>query len=322
MRVSFFSFLLITFLGAAWAQPSVISNNKPLALLNPALQNYALNKGVASLSTIVNPFVQEPSALNYLALAEVKLTDELRVGLHGSKVDNRLNANSMYKVYASYRLELEKGNYLLFGLDAGGYQDVFKPNEFNKVLAPNKFVYADTIETGLDLGFGVAYNYSGFTFGIGFSKLNRPPVVQFPEAIWELNSDSSAWQLKDTTVNFTENNGTFGLQSNVNVMYEWELNEDLQILHSLQFGNIDLAGVDYIGFQNIATIKDRHSLGLGGYYNGSYGIIVTAGYGFTEAIQFEATAFFTESLNYDTGLGRYVSEGYRPAIEANLRYEF
>lgn len=322
MRITLLPLFIVAAFSVAIAQPSVISNNKPLAFLNPALQNYDVNTGVASLSATVNPFVQEPSALNYLALAEFKLMDNLRVGLHGSKVDNRLNGNTTVKAYASYRLELEKGNYLLLGVDAGGYQDVFKPNEFNKVLAPNKFVYADTVETGLDLGFGLAYNYSGFTFGIGFSKLNSPPVIQFPESIWELNSDSTAWQLKDTTVNFTENSGTFGLQSNVNVMYEWEASDKLSILHSIQFGNIDLAGFDYIGFQNIANINNRHSIGLGGYYNGSFGFIATAGYGFTESIKLEATAFFAESLNYDTTLREYVSEGYRSAIEANLRFEF
>ena len=95
------------------AQLSVISNNKPLSFLNPALQNYSMEKGVVSASVIASPFVQEQPELNYLALAEFKVNDDFRVGIHGSKAANRLNSNTTFKAYGSYRLELEKENYLI-----------------------------------------------------------------------------------------------------------------------------------------------------------------------------------------------------------------
>ena len=318
ITICFFALLSST----SYAQLSTLSNNKPLGFLNPALQNYEMERGVVSASALVNPLAKESDPVNFLVLAEYKVNDKFRVGIHGSKVENRLNSNNTYKAYLSYKLELEQENYLIIGGDIGTYKDVVKTSEFNKVYAPNKFKFNDSIANGIDLGLGIAYHYNGFTFGVGFSKLNSPEVVLFPVEMFEkiyVGSDST-FGYKDTTVN--EEFGKYGLQSNINVMYEWELNENITMFHSVQFGNVDLAGMDYFGFQNIARINDRHAAGLGMFYNGELGIIATGGYGITEDIKLEASAFFAKDLNYNTSLGEYENDGYKPSLEFNIRYEF
>lgn len=317
-----------------FAQISTVSNNKPLGFLNPALQNYELNKGVISASYVLNPLVKEEVPGAFLAIGEFKITEAFRLGFNASQFENRLSKSSNYSAYASYRLELEKGNYLLFGADLGTYTDVTKLAEFNKVFSPNKFYYGSDSSilgktTGLDLGFGVAYSYSGFTAGIGFSKINTPEVYPFPLDIYELKitpavppstSPDTSVVLKDTTVGLEK--GTFGLESNVNLIYEWNPSEKVKLTHTVHFGNIDLAGFDYAGFQNIAEINERHTLGAGVFYNGYLGYILTAGYGITKDIKIGATAFFQEDLNYNTTTRVYDNDGYKPAIEANLRFEF
>ncbi len=265
--------ILLTFISVnALAQINVVSMNKPLGFLNPALQNYEMEKGVISVSGLINPFVQDENSMNYLAVAEFKLNDDFRLGVNGTKVENRLSSYSAYKFYASYRLEMDAGNYLIIGGDVGTYSDLVKTNEFNKVLSPNKFVLQDSIASGIDLGLGIAYSYSGFTLGMGFSKLNKPEVIDFPRGIWEEDSNGN-FNLQDTTVVSTEVSGKYGLQSNINILYEWEANENLKLSHSLQFGNPDFGGVDYVGFQNIAEINQRHSLGLGVFHNGNTGYV-------------------------------------------------
>jgi hypothetical protein len=310
----------------ASAQLSVIGNNKPLSFLNPALQNYEMDKGVVSASYVINPFTVEENPANYLAIAEYKINENFRAGIHTNKVENRLNASTSSKAYLSYRLEMETGSYIVLGIDGGVYSDQLKTPEFNKVLSPNKFVYADTVATGFDLGFGLAYMYNGLNVGIGFSKLNKPPVVEFPEGIYEWQYDTvggkvdSMVGLVDTTI--VGNTGTFGLQSNINIIYEWDINENLELMHSLQLGNVDLTGMDYIGFQNILKINKRHSLGAGVFYNGYTGFIATAGYGISEKLKFEVTSFFIQDLNFNTTTRLYESDGFKPSLEFNLRFQF
>jgi hypothetical protein len=315
---------------ASFAQISTVSVNKPLAFLNPALQNYDTDKGVVSASVLINPFKEEAPEANYLILGEYKINDDFRAGIHASKVSNRLNSNSAYKAYLSYRLELEKENYLIIGADFGIFNDMVKSQEFNKVLSPNKFLYTDSVAKGTDFGLGIAYSYSGFTFGLGFSKLNSPQVYLFPEGVYELkytyNQDSSVVldsnvQLKDTSI-VQDEKKNFGLQSNINVMYEWNPNDKLKLIHSIQVGNLDLERIDYFSFQNIAIINDRHSLGLGVFDNGNLGFNLSAGYGITSDIKIEASAFFSKDFNWDAAQKIYVNSGYKPALELNARFEF
>ena len=313
---------------SASAQLSIIGNNKPLSFLNPALQNYEMDKGVISASYVINPFTVDDNPANYLAIGEFKINENFRAGLHTNKVENRLNASTSTKAYLSYRLEMEAGSYIVLGVDGGIYSDQLKTPEFNKVLAPNKFVYADTVAKGFDVGFGIAYMYNGLNVGIGFSKLNSPPVIEFPEGIYEWQYATVGGQvdsmvgLKDTTVVNTENKSVFGLQSNINIIYEWDINEKLSLMHSLQLGNVDLTGMDYIGFQNIVKINNRHSLGAGVFYNGYTGFIGTAGYGISEKLKLEVTSFFIQDLNFNTTTRLYESDGFKPTLEFNLRFQF
>ena len=87
ITLCFFALLSST----SYAQLSTLSNNKPLGFLNPALQNYEMERGVVSASALVNPLAKESDPVNFLVLAEYKVNDKFRVGIHGSKVENRLN---------------------------------------------------------------------------------------------------------------------------------------------------------------------------------------------------------------------------------------
>ncbi|MEY2924248.1 MAG: hypothetical protein RLZZ337_796, partial [Bacteroidota bacterium] len=289
------------------AQSSLISNNKPLAFFNPALQNTEIEKGIVSASYIVNPYIQDVNPANYQAIAEFKLNENFRLGVHSSKVENRLNKNQSAKVYGSYRLEMDKGNYLLVGVEAGGYSDLIKTGEFSKVYSPNRFTYSDTVAQGLDLGVGFAYSYNGLTAGMSFSKLNKPDIVPFPSPVlgWVYMGNDSSFVLLDTNVMDKPEKVKFGLGSNLNVMYEWKAGEKVKVIHSLHFGNIDLTGADYTGFQNFIILNNRHSLGLGVYTNGYTGYYTSLGIGITESIKIEGTAIFSEDLNWDVVADNY-----------------
>ena len=311
----------------AAAQVSTVSNNKPLAFLNPAIQNYDVDKGVLSASYNINPLTLEDNPASFLALAEFELKDGFRLGMHASQYENRLSKSTSVMAYGSYRLELEKGNYLILGADIGGYSETTNSTEYNKVLSPNAFFYdSDSsvlgTSSGLDFGLGISYMYSGFTFGIGFSKLNNPSVYPFPEVQYKVvivDSVRTAAK-KDTTIFLEE--GTFGLESNVNLVYEWNASQKVKVTHYLHFGNIDLAGFDYASFQTIAEINKRHSIGAGAFYNGDLGYMATAVYGISEDVKLGASVFLMEDLNYDLVEQAYVSDGLKPMFEFNLRYEF
>lgn len=326
--------VVLLFLGfAAQAQLSIVNNNKPLGFLNPAFQNYEMDKGVVSASYVINPFIQDKNPGDYLVLGEFKVSDQFRVGVHGSKVENRLNASTAFKGYLSYKLELEKGSYLIFGADAGYYTDKLKTKEFNKVYAPNKFIYEDTTSTGLDVGVGVAYQYNQLMIGFGFSKLNKPQVYNFPDPFYDFYVDTipvvgtddildTIYFFRDTTITTSAGQGNFGLQSNINATYEWDINDKLSLYHALHFGNVDLGGADFIGFQNILKFGDWHSVGAGVFYNGYTGFMLSGEYGLKSGIKLGVSTYFLEDLNYDIATSRYVNDGYKPIFEFNARYHF
>lgn len=313
----------------AVAQVSTVSVNKPLGFLNPALQNLNYDRATLSASYVVSPYLQDVPEPNYLFLGEVKLGDNLRLGAMGSKVDNRLNKTTSQKLYASYSIELEEDNYFILGLEAGMFNDQIKTSEFNKVYNPNRFTYPDSIINAFDIGVGFAYKYSGFTMGVGMSKLNGPPVNLFPipiyEKVIEYGQDSimndTSYQLKDTSAT-VRNLGRFSVQANVNFLYEWDANDDLKLLHSLYFGNFNFSDVDFVSIQNIATYKERYTLGLGTFYNGYWGYNGTLGAEVLEGLNVEASAFFTRDRNWNEDTKVYESDGFKPTIEANLRYTF
>ncbi|MFT4597830.1 MAG: hypothetical protein ACJAR8_000097 [Bacteroidia bacterium] len=317
-RIVIVGLMAICSLGS-FAQISTISNNKPLGYINPAIQNYDLNKGIISASYILSPFTKEATPDAFLALGEFKISEKFRVGVLASQYENRLSKNTNFKAYASYKLELEKGNYLVFGFDVGQYTDEAKLAEFNKVFVPNKFYYADSSlvgrSTGIELGFAMGYQYNGFSAGIAFSKLNRPAVHPFPLEVFD-----TMLVRKDTAVILEES--SFGIETNINIVYEWPVSQKVSLTHSLHIGNLGLGGFDYIGFQNIANINKKHSLGAGVFFNGSIGYMATAGFGFSENIKVEATSFFVEDSNFNETSRLYESNGLKPTIEVNLKYQF
>ncbi|PCJ66885.1 MAG: hypothetical protein COA58_05385 [Bacteroidetes bacterium] len=318
---------------SAMGQLSTVSNDKPMGYVNPALQNYDLEKGVVSVSYVINPLVKDTIPAGILAIAEFKINEKLRVGVSAFQVENRLSKSQTAKAYLSYKLELEPGNYIIVGANIGAYTDEVRVTEFNKVFAPNKFSYgpdssATGKESGIDLGVGIAYSYNGFQVGLGFGKVNRPAAYPFPiseieKAYNPSDPKDSFFVHKDTSVMLES--GNFGIEINFNAIYEWNLNENIKILHSLHVGNLDLAGVDYLGLQNIVKINNRHSIGLGAFYNGTPGFIGSLGYGISEDFKVEVATFFTQDLNFDPTVGKYgdyVNDGYQPSFEFNLRYEF
>jgi hypothetical protein len=322
-RIIVVAFVAISFMHAK-AQLNMLSNNKPLGYLNPAFQNYDSDKGVVSISGLLNPLVKEEVPLAYLAIGEYKITENFRVGLHSSSTENRLRSISSTMLYGSYRLELDKGNYLSLGVDIGRYAYAIKSNEFNKVLGPNKFTFGTDSSSvgetvGLDFGLGFAYAYNGFFGGLDISKMNTPSGYPFPESHSTTSSDSTV-QFKDTTINYSE--GNFRPELGINLMYTWSASKNVSITHSLHAAKINAAGVAYIALQNFAEFNKRHSLGLGVFNNGSTGFIASAGFGFTENIKLEVTSFIVDDLNFNKQSRLYESNGYQPSIEANIRFEF
>lgn len=314
----------------AQAQISTLSNNKPLAYLNPAFQNYEIEKGVISLSGLLNPLAKEEVPLAYMGIGEYKVNENFRIGIHSSSVENRLSASTSTMVYGSYRLQLDKGNYLSIGLDVGRYSYALKNTEFNRVLGPNKFTFGEDSSSigetsGLDFGLGFAYAYNGFFGGLDFSKVNTPAAYPFPESFYEkaytntTPRDSFA-RLKDTSINY--DNSKFGVEVGINLLYNWNFSKNVSITHSIHAANVDAEGVDYIALQNFAEFNKRHSVGLGIFHNGNTGFIASAGYGITEKIKLEVTSFFIDDLNFNDQTKLYESDGYKPTLEANLRFEF
>ena len=313
---------------SAFAQISTLSNNKPLAYLNPAFQNYETEKGVVSISGLANPFVLEEVPLAYLAIGEYKVNEDFRVGIHSSSIENRLSTSASTMLYGSYRLQLDKGNYLSIGLDVGRYAYSVKAAEFNKVLGPNKFSFGDGMDSigessGLDFGLGFAYAYNGFFGGVDISKVNSPAAYPFPIGFYEKAfrspTDSFA-QLIDTSINIDESQ--FAVEFGINLLYNWNFSKNVSVTHSVHAANIGAAGADYLALQNWLEFNKRHTIGLGVFNNGSTGFIASAGYGFSEKIKLEVTSFFIDDLNFNEQTNLYESNGYKPSLEFNLRYQF
>jgi len=197
------------------------------------------------------------------------------------------------------------------------------------VFAPNVFSFAPDssatgLEKGVDAGLGVAYSYNNLMVGIGFGKVNKPAAYPFPISVIKRDpADSTQFLLKDTSIMLESSN--YGIELNFNVVYQWDPSDKVKMIHSFHVGNFDLAGADYVGLQNIAEINNRHSIGLGGFYNGTPGFIGTLGFGVTENLKIESTTFLAQDLNFDRSVGRfgdYIRDGYKPSFEFNLRFEF
>jgi hypothetical protein len=307
---------------AASAQVNTLSYNKPLAHLNPAIQNYDTEKGVLSISGLVSPLTQEEVPLAYIGIFEYKINDDFRVGAYSSSMENRLVAKTSNMVYASYRLPLDNGNYFTIGVDVGLFSLGTKSPEFNKVLAPNRFSFGeDSVAIGdaraLDVGLGLAYAYNGFIGAIDFSKITSPKAYPFPQAEFESNTSKN---LKDTAINVALDE--VPAEVSINLIYNWYATKKLNFTHSFHMNGVGTGGNNFISFQNFVEINDRHSLGLGVYNNGNLGYVASAGVGFTNNIKLEVNAFIGDDFNYDEQAKLYKTAGLVPSFEANLRVEF
>ena len=91
MKKIFLIFTLALSNIAAMAQLGTVSNNKPLGYINPALQNYEMDKGTVSASYVINPFVKDTTPAGLLAIAEFKVNEKFRFGINAFQVENRLS---------------------------------------------------------------------------------------------------------------------------------------------------------------------------------------------------------------------------------------
>jgi hypothetical protein len=326
-----FLFLLLGLVSAeASAQSNLTSNNKSLAIFNPALHNYQYNKLTVSNSIFINPLSSSNNYTNFTSIVELNLKDILRFGVHASKAETRLNRYDSYKAYASYGFESETGNLFVLGAEFGYFSDQAKIAEFNKVWKPNHFTYTDSVATALDFGLGISFRSQGWTVGFGLNKLNRPDIIPFPKAIVELDTlVEGRVIIVDTSVVLGDDYKIrYGIQSNVNILYEWDINEKLSLLHSLHVTNPDFAGVDFIGFQTILRSAELFSAGFGFMNNGSNIYMLTGGITFAGLVTLEGSAFFMHDLQFQSNGDIYLddedgyeSQGLKPMFEINLRID-
>ena len=317
------------------AQSDLITHSKSLAFFNPALNNYDYDNLYLNTSYLTNPLSDESNFSSYLIHAEGRLGEAFVLGLHRSTVENRLNYQEMSKLYAGIDLELDEGNRFGFGLELGQFTDRTKAEEFNQVFAPTYHQFEDSSITQLDFGFGLSFESKGWTVGLSVNKVNGPKVVPFPAQFWELDTSRNVAVKKDTAVTITEDDfGVYGVQSNVNVIYEWEVKEGLELLHSLHVANISATGISFISFQNFARFNEKLEVGLGIAYAEKPGYILSGAYRIGDKLDFSIATFIREEFTFNPDAdypyqkingytidakGAYEASGIVPSFEASLR---
>ncbi|MBR9861189.1 type IX secretion system membrane protein PorP/SprF [bacterium] len=324
-------FLCIGGLQFAHAQSDLTSNNKTLAIFNPALQNYSYDFMTFTNSVYMSPTSDIDDYINYTSALEFNFDDRLRLGAHASKAETRLNRYDAYKVYGSYAFKSEAGAIFTLGIEGGYYSDYAKTGEFNKVWGPNHFVYADSNITGFDIGAGMSIKKKGFTFGFAMSKLNQPNFIPFPQPYLEPREvDGDTFNARvDTTILYPSNYlEKAGLNTTFHFIYEWDINEELSMTHIAHFRNPDFAGIDYFGFQTFLLSENKFSAGAGVMYNENTVYMLSGGITFLEKLSLEVSAFFVEEsefrsdgdIYHEPGEG-YVNMGKKPRFEFNLRLD-
>ncbi len=319
-----FTLLLATLSMSAFGQLNTVGTSKPLSFLNPALQNYESEHGVVSLSGVLAPAVQEVQPANYLGIVEFNVNENFRIGVHTNKLENRLRQHKSTMIYASYKLLFEEEKFLTLGGGIGKYTDLVKGAEFNKVFAPNQFYFgADSAVDGasesLDFSFGLSYINKGFTLGFGMNNLTFPNSYLFPGGAYIQDSATKKLSLVDTAVLLEQ--GSFAIQNNLNLIYTWDLNENVAFTHAVHLANLGTSGIDFFGFQNTIDFNDKFMLGGGMIYNGNASFMLSGGVTLLKKVKLETSAFFVEDLNYSLADRAYISNGTKPMFEFNLRYE-
>lgn len=321
---------------ASFAQSNIISNNKPLAFFNPALQWDSLETAGISLTVVANPLSETSNYNNYTGLAEFNLSDGFHMGAHVSRVESRLMKRDVGKIFLSYNYEMEQGNFISFGINVGMISDQVKIAEFNKVLAPTIHQLTDSVMVQPDLGLGVSYTNQNLTIGLGLSKINRPSFMYYPSQWWEVDPmDSLAIVKKDTFIMLGDQNTyVVPLRQNINIAYKWSRGS-VSVKHYLHLSNISYDGYEFLGFQNFIGLGNGLNFGLGMYTNGRWSYHTSIGY--AEAnFGVEIGAFFKEEFEYDpdapfiqrdnwpkvNSTGAYLSVGRIPSIEVSTHFSF
>lgn len=308
--VSFFSF----------GQLHTVDMSKtPLSFQNPALQIEKLDNFAFSLNGINQPTVEETKDLyNYLGLIEVNLGKKWHLGVQTNNFENKLFYEKEYKIFLSKSFELDEGHFFNMGFEMGVFEEMVKTGEFNTVLAPNKFIYIDSINTGLDFGFGLAYITDHATFGYSIKKLNRPLILPFPTRAVSFINDTTYFVL-DTTILYGKNNRIrSGFRHSVHFLYHWNYSSEIKINHALYLADIIPGSIGFTSLQNNVEFNDKFNIGVGVIYASSIGFSTNTSYWFSKKINFGVSAYFSQNSVYNSQSKKYEVTGYSPWIEGRL----
>lgn len=291
----------------------------PLSFQNPALQIDRLDKFALSLNGLNQPFVDEGAdVFNYLGLLEINLGKNWHVGLHTNHLETNLFYETEYKFFISKSFELEEGNFFNVGLDIGSFEEKIKALEFNKVLAPNNFVYTDSINSNLDFGLGMAYLSDHFTFAYSVKKLNRPLILPFPLAVVEFINDTT-YLLVDTTVFYgNKSRVRSGFRHSIHLLFNWDYSSNVKFNHTFYFADITPSQIGFSTVQNNIEFNKKLNVGAGISYASSIGFSGHLSYNLTPKINLGGSAFFTRVTSFNEQTRNYDNVGFSPWLEGRL----
>lgn len=308
--ISFFSF----------GQLHTVDMSKtPLSFQNPALQIEKLDNFALSANGINQPGVEETKAIfNYLGLIEVNLGNKWHLGVQTNHLENKLFYETEYKMFLSKSFELNEGHFFNMGFEMGFFEEMVKTGEFNTVLSPNKFIYADSINSGLDFGLGLAYLTDHVTFGYSIKKLNRPLILPFPTKAVSFINDTN-YVVLDTTIMYGKNNRIrSGFRHSVHFLYHWNYSSKIKINHALYLADIIPGAVGFTSLQNNIEFNDKFNIGVGVMYASSLGFSTNISYWLSKKINLGVSAYFTQNSVYNIKKEKYEVTGYSPWIEGRL----
>ena len=291
----------------------------PLSFQNPALQIDRLDKFAVSVNGLNQPFVDEGSdIINYLGLLEFNLGKNWHVGLHTNHLESKLFYETEYKFFISKSFELEEGHFFNIGLDVGSFEEKIKALEFNKVLTPNRFVYTDSTNSNLDIGFGMAYLSDNFTFAYSVKKLNRPLILPFPLAVVEFINDTTYF-LVDTTVSYSSKNRVrSGFRHSIHLLFNWDYSSNVKISHSFYFADISPSQIGFSILQNNIEFNKKLNIGAGISYESSIGFTSHLSYNLLKNLNIGGSAYFTQVSRFNEQTRNYENIGFSPWFEGRL----
>jgi hypothetical protein len=310
--------LIINFF--SFGQLHIVDMSKtPLSFQNPSLQIEKLDNFALSLNGINQPGVEDTKDIfNYLGLVEVNLGKKWHLGVQTNHLENKIFYETEYKMFLSKSFELDEGHFFNMGFEMGFFEEMIKPGEFNAVLTPNKFIYTDSVNTGLDFGLGLAYLTDHATFGYSIKKLNRPLLLPFPSRTVSFIDDTTFFVV-DTTIMYGKNNRIrSGFRHSVHFLYHWNYSSKIKINHALYLADIITGSIGFTSLQNNVEFNEKFNLGVGVIYASTIGFSTNTSFWLSKKINFGVSAYFTQNTTYNIVEKKYDVTGYSPWIEGRL----